>query len=203
MARLGRHQVATALFLLGALAAAQDDHAKQKAIDQTRRVAKAIKECAEQLTGNWQDECKVHKLYSGPPTNVEWDVLPSKTVRSPFQGIIEFTLPTRFQDSDLSGQSKKSHQECAEKEARMEAMGAPALAQLEKEGPKWREGHYRYEFDVGADAPELVKVLWVVKDKEDKTVTEAANSTGRECWVMAAKSIGSAKPEGTSSAPNP
>jgi hypothetical protein len=203
MATLGRRSAIAILFLLGALAAAQDDHAKQKAIDQTRRVAKAIKECPEQLTGNWQDECKVHKLYSGPPTNVDWDVLPSKTVRSPFQGIIEFTLPSRFQDTDLAGQSKKSHEECVEKEARMEAMGAPALDELAKEGPKWREGHYRYEFDVGSDAPDIVKMLWVVKDKDDKTVTEAARSTGRECWVVAAKSVGSPKPEGTSPAPNP
>ena len=104
----GRHPAAAALLLrLSALAAAQDDHAKQKAIDQTRRVAKSIKECAEQLTGNWQDECKVHKLYSGPPTNVEWDVVPSKTVRSPFQGIIEFTVPTRFQDTRLDGSVKE------------------------------------------------------------------------------------------------
>jgi hypothetical protein len=205
MARLGKRLTVAVICLLGSFAAGQDDPVKQTAIDQIRRVANAIKQCPEQMS-SYQDECKVHYSYAGPPGNVEWDVLPSKTVRSLFQGIIEFTLPLRSQDIDRANQSKKVHQKCADREttmAAMAALAAPALAEAAKEGPKWREGHYRYEFDVGPDAPELIKMLWVVKDKDNNTVTSAANTVEHECWVKAAKSAGSNKTENTSSSPKP
>ncbi len=41
-----------------------------------RQVANAIKQCPEQM----KYQIKRDKLYAGPPTNVEWDVIPSKTV---------------------------------------------------------------------------------------------------------------------------
>ena len=31
-----------------------------------------------------------------------------------------------------------------------------------------RDGHYRFEFDVGPSKPELVKILWVARDRNDK-----------------------------------
>jgi hypothetical protein len=64
-----------------------------------------------------------------------------------------------------------------------------------RKGPEWRDERFRYEFDVGSDAPELVKRLWVRKDRNSNIVTSPANDSGRECWVTAAKSIGSIKPE--------
>jgi hypothetical protein len=42
----------------------------------------------------------------------------------------------------------------------MASAAASVLAEEMREGPKWREGHYRYEFDLGAEGPELVKMLW-------------------------------------------
>lgn len=155
-------------------------------------MANAIKQCPEQMTNSWQTGCKIIKSYVGPPTNVEWDVLPSKTVRSPFQGIVEFSLPSRTQESDPPNQSKKVHDNCAQTEAEKAAFETSILADMAetaKEGPEWREGHYRYEFDLGTDAPELVKMLWVAKDRRNNWVTSATTGREHECWVNAAESI--------------
>ena len=71
--------------------------------------------------------------------------------------------------------------------------------ELAEKGPEWRNGHYRYEFDVGSDAPELVKMLWVATDRKNNVVTSPANdcmgctdpaqNDERECWVKAARAI--------------
>ena len=152
---------------------------KQKAIEQMRRVANAIKQCPEQKA--YQSERGVSKSYAGPPTNVEWDVIPSKTVRSPFQGVIEFTLPSRWAPPLWCSTPSNPLEEQACQDA---------IAEQAKEGPEWREEHYRYEFDVGSDAPELVKMLWVAKDRKNNTVTQEATPTAiDECWVAAAKSL--------------
>jgi hypothetical protein len=158
---------------------AHTDVAKDKAVADMRRIANAMKECPEEL--QYQNECAVH--YIGPPSNVEWDVVPSKTVRSPFQGVLEFTLPMRSQDVDSAKQSKRVHQKCLD----MASAAASALTEEMREGPKWREGHYRYEFDLGADGPELVKMLWIAKDRNGNIVTSAANDE-HYCWIKAIQS---------------
>jgi hypothetical protein len=116
----------------------QEDRTKQEAIEQMRQVAKAMKQCSEQLTGSSSGDCYTLRLYAGPPTNLEWDVLPSKTVRSPFQGIVEFTLPTRTERIDPPNQSAKAHQKCAENEAELDAMGASTRAEMADELAKKR-----------------------------------------------------------------
>jgi hypothetical protein len=192
--------VAAFLCLMGRFAFGQEDRAKQKAIDQMRQIANAMKQCPEQETNTFQDKCHVrHSAYAGPPTNLEWDVVPSKTVRSPFQGIVEFTLPSRQESINPPNQTQKAAQDCYEA---THYLGDPAtllkMAEEEREkGPEWREGHYRYEFDVGSDAPELVKMLWVAKDRKNNVVESPATGgypapwpTGEnECWVRAARSI--------------
>lgn len=200
---------------LTVLAVAQNENAKQKAIDQMRSVANALKQCPERKTTHLED-CILRDFYAGPPTNVEWDVVPSKTARSPFQGVIEFTLPSHH--GDTPHQSTKIEQECAansgphDPSVGLQEMEERAriAREAEEKGPVWREGHYRYEFDVGSDAPELVKMLWVVKDRNNNVVTSPATSCQeygcadpwcadpslsdeRECWVKEARSIGTAK----------
>jgi hypothetical protein len=170
------------LCLLCPFSRGQEDMTKQKAIDQMRKVANAMKHCPEQMR-HFQDQCQIHQLYSGPPSNLEWDVIPSKTVRSPYQGVIEFTLPSRSEDVDTPNQSAKFHQQCVDSEARLAVMAAPAAVKDAE-----REGHFRYEFDLGNDSPELVKMLWVSKDKDNNVVSSTAS--GNECWVRAAQSIG-------------
>ncbi len=188
------------LCLLTPFVLGQEDPAKQKAIDQMRQIATAMKQCPEQQTHTFEDQCHIrHSTYAGPPTNLEWDVVPSKTVRSPFQGIVEFTLPSRGEWIDPPNQSKKAIQDCW---AATNYQGDTAVLlekdkELAEKGPEWREGHYRYEFDVGADAPELVKMLWVAKDRKNN-VAELPATGGypvpwptdeNECWVRAARSI--------------
>jgi hypothetical protein len=68
-------------------------------------------------------------------------------------------------------------------------LGVGAMAETAKEGPEWRDEQYRYEYDVGSDAPELVKMLWVAKDRKENTVTRAVNRSEHECWVKAAQSV--------------
>jgi len=58
--------------------------------------------------------------------------------------------------------------------------------------PMWRYGHYRFEFDVGLSKPELVKMLWVARDRNDKVLTSPAND-GAACWIAGAKSGGDAE----------
>lgn len=157
-------------------ATAQNDVVKEKAIGQMRHIANAIKECPEQI--QYQNECAVH--YIGPPENLEWDVVPSKSVRSPFQGILEFTLPMRSENVDPSKQSKKVRQSCQEMAALAASTNGNSAAS------QWREGHYRYEFDLGSGTPELVKRLWVAKDKDNNIVTSAANDE-HYCWTNTAR----------------
>ena len=94
-------------------AVAQDDLAKQKVIAQIRRVADAIKQCTEQITSTEKGPCGTSSKFDGPPANVDWDVVSSKTVRSPFQGVVEFTLPSRSEYTDLPGLSNKAKQKCS------------------------------------------------------------------------------------------
>ncbi|MGA7794080.1 MAG: hypothetical protein WCA19_13660 [Candidatus Acidiferrales bacterium] len=167
----------------------QADRAKREAIVQMRDVANAIKQCPEQQVNSIQTVCHVYNSYTGPPTNLEWDVLPSKTVRSTFQGTLEFTLPHRLETLDPPNQSIKDHDNCVLGSA-MNALKNGDESH-EPEGPKWREVRFRYEFDLG-DAPELVKSVFIAKDRSNNAVTSPTEDSGRECWVIAARSIGSA-----------
>jgi len=179
------------LLLLGGLSAGQDDPAKQRAIDQMRRIAGAMKLCHEEKS-SYQDECQVHTYHLGPPTNVEWDVLPSKSVRAPYLGVIEFTLPNGREEIDAVNLPKKLQKKCAERKAAMASAEAQALARDMREGPMWREGHYRFEFDVGSSKPELVKMLWIAKDRNNNVVTSPVTES-TSCWIVRAKSGGDAE----------
>jgi hypothetical protein len=179
-------------FFLCSFATGQDDPAKQKAIEQMRQISDAIKQCPEKKVSH-EDECQVYHYFLGPPTNVEWNVLPSKTVRSPFQGVIEFSLPSRGEFLDKTDLPKKIRQKCINRQA----LTASATAEAIKDGPKWNEGHYRYEFDLGSGIPELIKMLWIVKDKDNNTITSAATSDPHACWVTAAKANNSPNAEST------
>jgi hypothetical protein len=187
LARFGKPSIIVALFLSGGIVAGQDDPAKQKAREQMRKIANAVKQCAVQKTRiSKDDDCQVASSNVGPPMNVEWDVLPSKTVRSPFQGILEFTLPIYSTFVDRDDLSAKDHQKCVDKAARLAKMGLQPLP--EKSAPV--ETYRRYEFDLGPGAAELVKMLEVSKGKN--TATWVAPDDANACWVKAAKAGGTA-----------
>jgi hypothetical protein len=171
---------------LASCAVGQEDPARQKAIREMRRVADAMKQCSEQRSKSYQDDCEVWYFLTGPPANLEWDVLPSKTARSPFQGIVEFTLPSHKQDLDPPNQSKKAHDSCYERKMLIDQMAVEVWSKQGSTTPPPHHYHHRYEFDLGSDEPELVKMLLV--DDETKQ-TSAANDQENDCWVQAARAI--------------
>jgi hypothetical protein len=186
-AKLGKLTAAMCLFLLGGgLSVGQEDSAKQKAIEQMRRIANAMKQCPAEKS-SFQDECQVYTSHLGPPTNVEWDVVPSKSVRAPYLGIIEFTVPNRRERTDVANLPKKLQRKCADRKDAMASQELQIDAQAMREGPMWKDGHYRFEFDVGLSKPELVKMLWVVKDRNDKVITSPSKDSDA-CWIAKAKS---------------
>lgn len=189
--RLGTLTAATGLFLLSGLSVGQEDSAKQKAVEQMRRIANAMKQCAEEKS-SYQDECQVYTSHLGPPTNLEWDVVPAKSARVPYLGIIEFTVPKRRERTDVANLPKKLQKKCAYLKEEMASQELQIDAQAMREGPMWKDGHYRFEFDVGLSKPELVKMLWVATDRNDKVVTSPAND-GAACWIAKAKSGGNAE----------
>jgi len=65
-------------------------------------------------------------------------------------------------------------------------------AQTVREGTMWRDRQYGFEFDVGLSKPELVKMLWVARDRNDKVLTSPANDWAA-CWIAGAKSGGNAE----------
>jgi len=167
--------IACVVVFLGA-SKGQTDTTKDKAISQMRRIADTMKQCHEEI--EYRTPCATN--YIGPPTNLDWNVLPSKTVRSPFQGIVEFVLPIRSEAVDPSKQAQKVQQDCQQ----MAALAA--AGERDSPAPAWRDGHYRYEFDLGSDPPELVKRLWIVKNKDNNEVISAANDD-HYCWTNAAR----------------
>src|SRR5713101_2691901 len=74
----------------------QIDAKSQPAVTQLGAVAHAVKECPHQLESERQwgkKPIEIERWYIGPPQNVVWDVVPGSSVRAPYLGFIEFSLP--------------------------------------------------------------------------------------------------------------
>jgi hypothetical protein len=54
--------------------------------------------------------------------------------------------------------------------------------------PRSKIWHCRFEFDVGSDNPELVKMLWTDQSGRAQPVTD-----NNSCWAKAAQSVGIAR----------
>jgi hypothetical protein len=141
-------------------AGAQSESTKVTAVRQMRQIAEEIKKCPEEI----QSQTEYGVYFQGPPSNVEWDVLPSKSVRAPFQGWLEFTLPHRWEETEKAKRSSKLHTKYMNYKLYQVAYGL--------------KGRFRYEFDLGSDSPELVKMLWL----DDKTQRSEAVNPGGACW---------------------
>ena len=64
-----------------------------------RALAQTIKECPRALLREekWdKGPAEIERWYVGPPQNVVWDVSPRSSVRSPYVGYIEFSLPEDY-----------------------------------------------------------------------------------------------------------
>ena len=70
---------------------------------------------------------------------------------------------------------KELQKKCADRKEAMPSDELQLDAQAMREGPMWRDGHYRFEFDVVLSKPELVKMLWLARDRNDKVLTSPAN----------------------------
>jgi hypothetical protein len=187
------------LCLCAGLSKGQDDAARQKAkaTEQMRQVAKVIKQCPGSVnteSPSSHKECFSIEAATGPPVNVTWDVYESKTARAPFEGWVEFDLPGSWSDTQLHPADRQVAKGC-DKNHRTEAELADMLAQLllrvalgvpdDVELPRSKMWHYRFEFDVGSDNPELVKMLWTDQSGKAQPVTDSSS-----CWVKAAQSVG-------------
>jgi hypothetical protein len=140
------------------------DEQTKAQVKKLHAISDTIKTCPRQAeypdTGNGT-------FYDGPPSNVIWDRKPNSSVRAPYMGYIEFFLPREF------SASKKYCAKNAELCAQM--MLIPSF-------------QYRFEFDLGPDGLELMKLL--AKKKEDKEwsdVQPSAAGLANTCWLKAAQ----------------
>jgi hypothetical protein len=70
--------------------------ANQVAVAALRKIADTIKECPRVIwfeSPDTKGPMSRSRVYFGPPTNVVWDVTRNTSVRSPYTGYIEFTVP--------------------------------------------------------------------------------------------------------------
>jgi len=170
--------------------------AKQMAIEQMRQVAKAIKQCPPVVDrmSSPNSQCFSTEAKAGPPLNVTWDVVEKRTARAPYLGYVDFELPGTWLIDQLQPTDRKVAKAC-DRNYRIEAQGATFLAQAglaaelglpdDVEPPRSKVWHFRFEFDVGSDDPELVKMLWT-----DETGKAQAATAGHSCWGKAAQAVG-------------
>lgn len=127
--------------------------------DQIRAMVQAIKQCPASVNGS-----AASTIVDGPPYNVTWDVSASQSVRAPYAGVIELTVPTVTHCSPARRQS--SPMGCAV----VERPEFPLVL--------------RYEYDLSPDGLSLSKIL-VRRDNE----TEWSNrpNVSNYCWERAAQ----------------
>lgn len=143
----------------------QMDEQSKAQVKKLRSITEAIKACPRQAeypdTGNGT-------FYNGSPSNVIWDVKSNPSpIRAPYMGYIEFSLPREFAASKKY--CAKNTELCAQ------MMLVPPF-------------QYRFEFDLGPDGLELVKLL--AKKKEDREwsdVQPKAAGLANTCWLKAAQ----------------
>lgn len=133
--------------------------------DQIRAMVQAIKLCPANVSTNASST-----IADGPPYNVTWDVSASQSIRTPYAGYIELTVPTVVNCSPARRQS--SPMGCAI----VERPEFPLVL--------------RYEYDLSPDGLSLSKIL-VRRDNE----TEWSNrpNVSNYCWERAAQPTGTAR----------
>lgn len=143
------------------------DDSSQPAVKALAEIARQIKECSRELSGERQwgkKKSEIVRWYIGPPMNVVWDVVPSTSVRSPYAGYIDFSLEyTQWIPEEVRDRYK-------------DEFGLDYL--LTSQGPI----KHRYEFDVGPSGLELTRLL--IRGKDGSSVDEHHDET---CWQKAAR----------------
>jgi TPR repeat protein len=134
-------------------------------VDQIRTMVQTIKNCPASVYRS-----ATSTLTDGPPYNVTWDVSASQSVRAPYAGYIELTVPSIVR--------------CSAAQRQQSQMGCDIV-----ERPKFPLV-LRYEYDLSPDGLSLSKIL-VRRDNE----TEWSNrpNVSNYCWERAAQPIGVVK----------
>lgn len=152
----------------------QIDPKSQPAVDQLAAVAHAIKECPREATRERQwgkKPTEILRWYAGPPQNVVWDVVPGKSVRSPYLGFIEFVLrPDYWVPNEVKDKFEQSQESSSAELSKIQADLDPMK--------------YRYEFDLGPSGLELTKMLR--GRKPSNWLDESPDDT---CWQKAARDL--------------
>jgi hypothetical protein len=144
------------------------------AVETLRMVAQRIGECPkamfhESQWGRKNDE--IERLYYEPPGNLIWDVVAGNSVRAPYLAYVEFTVAVSY---------------WVPESAKRRFFNWPGAGPTFKSlvGP-W---HYRYEYDLGPDGLQLIRVL---SRSPDRTAGEWAEPTrdalAKACWDTAAR----------------
>jgi hypothetical protein len=85
-------------------ASGQVGPSKDRAVNQMREIVAAIKRCPE-TSDSLPDEGAITKHQ--PPLIVEWDVVASDSLRTPFQGFVQFRVVTQLEESEEAKRSKE------------------------------------------------------------------------------------------------
>ncbi len=132
---------------------------KEAEINQIRSMVQAIKRCPANISTSASST-----IADGPAYNVTWDVSASQSVRAPYDGYVEFTVPTVTHCSPARRQSSP--------------MGCDIV-----ERPEFPLV-LRYEYDLSPDGLSLSKIL-VRRDNE--TEWSSRPNVSNYCWERAAQ----------------
>ena len=143
------------------------DEQTKAQVKKLRSISQAIKACpGKETVPTGPDD---GKFTYGPPSNVVWDVKPNPSpIRAPFLGYIELSVPRGFLAS------KKYCAQHAEVCAGMSGQSSVPI---------------RFEYDLGPDGLELMKILAKSKedDKEWSDIKPSAGVLSETCWLKAAQ----------------
>lgn len=158
-------------------AAGQVGPSQDRAVSQMREIVEAIRRCPE-TSGSLAEEGAITR--TEPPLILEWDVVPSDSLRAPFQGFVQFKVVTQLGETEEAKRSKELDHEYQ------------FFAGLTR-GRNFVE--YRYEFAVGSEPPELRRALLFSAGLDTDFRAYEPSSDG-SCWDKIARSPGLAANKG-------
>lgn len=161
----------------------QMDAEEQQAIEQLRAIAEGIKTCNYDVPGLVDPLAPLgFKFVFGPPENVVWDVISQPSVRAPYKGFVEYSVPAYEQlppTDKYCNNPKVKKTECK----RMWVIGTQ-IYERQVNHPR----QIRYEFDISDRGLEFLRAF----KKTQQTDDEQWVAAGIEADGCAQRSIRSA-----------
>lgn len=163
-----------------AASSGQMDAEEKRAIEQLRAIAEGIKSCNYDVPGLIDPLAKFgFKFVFGPPENVTWDAIAQPSIRAPYKGFVEYSIPAYQQlppTDNYCNDPKVKKAECK----RMWVIGT----QIYRE-QSIHPRQYRYEFDVSDRGLEFLRAF----KKEQQSNGEQWVAGGIESDGCAQRSI--------------